>query len=205
MKRPFTINKILDKVHTVFPFDGLYQQVFGHPETSGLWLLYGMEKNGKTWFALKLSEYLSQFRKVLYVSAEEGTGSNFQQAVKRAKLHHRNSRLLFVDYLPVADIHLMLTRRHAPGVVLIDNTTVYGRELRSTDLVGLMREHKHTLFVVLAHERRGEPEGATAVMSKKLAQVIIRVQGLSAQISGRVPGGVIGVDEEKAMLYWGAQ
>ncbi len=203
MKRPLTIGKLFKKEYKTYEFDGVYADVFGQPEVGGIWLLYGIEKNGKTWYALKLSEYLGKHTKVLYISAEEGCGANFQMAVKRAKMSMRNKSVLFSEYVAIKDVETLLKRRYAPGVVILDNVTAYGRELKSTDLIELKRKYRNTIFIIMAHEKNGQPEGAVAVMAKKLASVIINVKGLVAHVGGRVPGGTVTIDEEKAMLYWG--
>lgn len=204
MKRAVSVAKLLSKKMEVYQFDGIWQQAMGNPEKNGLWLIYGREKNGKTWFALKVAEYLSKFGKVEYISAEEGVGPNFQASCKRARLDATNPNLKFREYTPMKEVYELLTRRYRPDVILIDNTSIYGSELRSADIVQLMRQ-ENVLFVVLAHEKRGEPDGAAANMAKKMAKVIMRVEGLTAHVSGRVPGGAISIDETKAALYWGAE
>lgn len=84
MSRTISVKKLYSKKFKTFPFQGLFKEIFGAPSTSGIWLIYGKEKNGKTWGTLLLSEYLSQYEKVLYISAEEGTDMEFQKAVQRA-------------------------------------------------------------------------------------------------------------------------
>ena len=58
-----------------FDFDGVYEAVISKPTTTGMWIIYGNEKNGKTWFALKLADYMSRFASVLYVSVEQKKSS----------------------------------------------------------------------------------------------------------------------------------
>lgn len=203
MKRSVSVAKLLERKLEVYEFDGIWSRVIGNPEKNGIWLIYGREKNGKTWFALKLAEYLSRFCKVLYISAEEGTGPNFQNSCRRASLDYKNKDLQFTEYIPIAELEVALKRRYGPKVVIIDNTSVYGSELKSADVIRLMRNEK-VLFIILAHEKRNQPDGATAVMAKKLAKVILRVEGLTADISGRVPGGLITIDENRSLIYWGS-
>jgi predicted ATP-dependent serine protease len=203
MKRAVSVAKLLERKLEVYEFDGIWGQVIGNPERNGIWLIYGREKNGKTWFALKLAEYLSALSKVLYISAEEGTGPNFQSSCIRANLDYKNRDLQFTEYIPIAELEMVLKRRYSPRVVIIDNTSVYGSELKSADIVRLMRNER-VLFIILAHEKRNQPDGATAVMAKKLAKVILRVEGLTADVSGRVPGGQITIDENRSLIYWGA-
>lgn len=202
--RPLSLEKLLNIRYRVFDFEGLWEKVFGQPEQSGIWILYGPEKNGKTWFALKIAEYLSSFKKVLYISAEEGTAKTFTDACKRAKVSTKSRNLKFTEYKPVDELESYLRRPHTPRIVFIDNMTVYGHEMNTVKLAKLTRDFPKVLFVFMAHEEKGEPLGAKGQMIKRLASVIIRIVGLTAFIGGRVPGGQISIDEEKAMLYWGA-
>jgi len=66
-----------------------------------------------------------------------------------------------------------------------------------------LRKHPNKLFVFIAHQDRKQPDGSVAKLIKKLAKIIIRVEGLSCFISGRCPGGILQIDEEKSKLYHG--
>lgn len=203
MARSLNIRNLYDKVFDFFPFVGLWLKAMGMPETCGAWLLFGLDKNGKTWFALLLAAYLSTFTKVLYISAEEGVAMDFVAACKRAKLEPSNKKLLFREYMSIEDLRAFLRKRKSPRVVFIDNVTMYTDELRATVIKDMLKEHKNVLFVFMAHEEKGLPSTAAAKLVRKLAKIILHVKGLTAFISGRCPGGTLTVDEEKAALYWG--
>lgn len=194
---------LLEKKFKTFPFDGIWKNTLGTPEVSGFWIIYGAEKQGKTWFALKLAEYLSQFENVLYISAEQGTSYTFQEAYHRSGLNPKNKKVKFVAYVELAELEKALKRQRAPKVVFLDNITVYADELKNGKLRQLQMQYKNTLFVFVAHQEEGksEPYTATAKLCKKLAEVIVRVEGLACTISGRCPGGVLCIDEEKSVLY----
>jgi hypothetical protein len=202
--RSLSVSNLYEKTFKTFPFTGVYHRAMDSPETNGAWLIYGAEKNGKTWFALKLAEYLSQFEKTLYVSAEEGIGLGFVAAAKRAKVQTSNKQLQFLEYLPMLEVEQKLCRQRAPKIVFIDNLTIYSDELKGGELRRLLQKHDDKLFVFVAHEEKGEPYTACAKLCRKLAKIICRVEGLTAHVSGRCPGGKISIDEEKAALYWGA-
>ncbi len=204
MIRMLSTTNIFDKKHKVFTFaDQLWSRVFGTPETSGLWIIYGPEKNGKTWMALIASLMLSTFERVLYVSGEEGIGFDFVENCNRAGLERKSKRIYFLDYTEVPELYVLLARKNAPRIVLLDNMTVYNDELKNGALRKLIASFPSTLFIVLAHEERGEPFTATAKLAKKLAKIIIHVKGLACTVSGRCPGGIVIIDEEKACLYHG--
>tara|TARA_R110002051_G_scaffold297564_2_gene363940 strand:+ start:11996 stop:12637 length:642 start_codon:yes stop_codon:yes gene_type:complete len=208
MARTLNLKNLYAKKFKTFAFTGIWKQVIGLPEACGIWIIYGIEKNGKTWFCLILAQYLSQFERVLYVSAEEGTGKDFVAACKRAKLDPNNNNLQFAEYINVEELEVKLKKRAAPKVVFIDNITVYQDELKYGKLRKLKDAYPKVLFVYVAHEdenKKAMPYTATAKLAKKLAKVIVHVQGLACFVSGRVPGGALMIDQEKAMLYHGVQ
>lgn len=206
MAKPLSIASIKKKRFTTFPFYGDYRRVFDEPERNGFWLIYGREKHGKTWFSLMLADYLSKFEKVLYISAEEGFSKAFVDAVERAKIQSDNKKLTMIDYVSLDYVEERLERRAAPKVIFFDNITVMQDDLKNGQLKKLFLKYKDkALFVFIAHQddQQPEPYTATAKMVKKLAKVIVRIEGLTGFVSGRCPGGVLMIDEEKAMLYHG--
>ena len=70
--------------------------------------------------------------------------------------------------------------------------------------IHIPEENPDKLFIFLAHEERGEPYTATAKMIKRLADRIVRVQGLVATVGGRTTGGQFIIDQEKAMILHGS-
>lgn len=205
MARSKTIQNLYDKKHDTFTFNGIWHDTMGDPETNGAWIIYGAEKNGKTWFALKLAEYLSTFEKTTYVSAEEGTGKTFVDACRRAKISVNNKSLHFLEYIPIDELDQKLSRRKAPKIVLLDNVTIYADELKNGVLRKFLQKHSDKLIIFIAHEERKEPYTATAKLARKLAKIIVRVQGLACFVSGRCNGGTLMIDEDKATLYHGTQ
>lgn len=205
MARALTPRNLFDKKFKTFEFTGFWDTVFGMPEIIGVWLIYGMEKNGKTWFSLKLAEYLSNFFKVLYVSAEEGTDKTFVDACNRAKINPKNRNLHFIEYEPLEELNERLKKRKAAKIVFIDNVTIYKDELRNGEFRKMTQIHKNKLLIFVAHEERNEPDGATGRLIKKLSKIFIRVQGLTCFVAGRCPGGELIIDEEKAQLYHGTK
>jgi len=204
MSRSLTVKNLYDKKFKTWPFSGVFQKAMDNPETSGIWLVYGPEKNGKTWFSLMLAKYVSSFERTLYVSAEEGTGRDFINACKRADIETGNRQLQFLEYIPIEELEQKLDSRKSPNVIFLDNTTVYADELKGGAISRLKRKYEDKLFIFIAHEEKGEPYTAAAKMVKKLAKIIVRVQGLTAHISGRCTGGKISIDETKSALYWGS-
>ena len=203
MARTLSLNNLYEKKYKTFPFTGVWNDTIGKPEQVGAWLIYGAEKNGKTWFSLKMAEYISQFEKTLYISAEEGTSKTFQDTCLRAKLDHTNKNLNVIEYESIEELNERLKKRRAPKVVFIDNVTIYQDELKNGAFRKMLKDHKNKLLVFIAHEERNEPYGATGKLIKKLSKVIVRVQGLKCFVSGRCQGGTLIIDEDKSTLYHG--
>jgi len=197
------MKNLYDKKHKTFVLDGVWKEVMGEPERHGAWIIYGLEKNGKTWFALLLADYLARFGKVLYISAEEGAGSAFVDACARARISPNKKGLNVIEYEPMEDVSSYLKKRKSARIVFIDNITIYADELKNGAFRKLLKEHPDVLFIFLAHEERGEPYTATAKLCRKLAKLIFHVQGLACTVSGRCPGGKLVIDEQRAALYHG--
>lgn len=196
---------MFEKVYKTFDhFPPVLSDIFGTPERGGFWIIYGKEKNGKTWVSLMLANLLSQAVTVGYISAEEGMSMNFRDTMDRLGISHKNRKLKLYEYLSLDEIKALLGRsRGKPHVLFIDNTTIYADEIRVPTVRDLQREYPNTLIVFVAHEERNEPWGAHSRMVKKLAKVIIRIEGLRAFVGGRVPGGEFDIDDEAAQLYFG--
>lgn len=202
MSRALTISNIYQMKFRTIPFEGIWEKPFGQPEYNGVWIAFGMDKNGKTTFALKLFEYLGTFDRCLYISAEEGISKSIQDTIRRIGMQP-NKRLQMIGYISIDELEEKLTKRKSARVVFIDNCTVYTDELNKSRLLDLVAKFPHHLFVFLAHEERNVPYTSIARLIKKLAKCIIHVKGLTCMISGRCPGGILTIDEQMSRLYWG--
>lgn len=192
---------LYDMKQECFGFTGKFQEVFGNPPTNGIWAVQGAEKHGKTSFMLSLVKYLSDFAKVLYVSAEEGTDPLFVNSVQRANIPSTN-QIGFLPYISIEELNYKLKKRNAPRIVVIDNMTVYRDELRRNRIIEFMREHKDILLIFISHEEKNkQPSTASGKLVRKLAKIIIRIEGAQAQIMGRCPGGIIEIYEPSAQKY----
>lgn len=202
--KAISISNMLKKKHSTFTFEPPWSLAFtGTPSDSGIWLIWGKQKNGKTSFALMLAKYLSTLRRVLYISAEEGTDMDFVAACKRCGLNPSDN-VSFYEYLPLEEVRQVLKRRNAPEVVFFDNFTIYRDDFKRNALLDLKTDFPNTLFIFLSHEERNEPYPSVARNAIKLAKVIVHIKGLRALVSGRGEvGGEYQIDETKAKLYWG--
>ena len=204
MGRTLSINNLYSQSYSTLTFDGVFEPVFGSPSDRGAWLIYGSEKNGKTTMALILANYLSNQKKVLYLSAEEGTSEPaFVNACMRSGLEVSNRNLHFLDYISIEELDEKLSKRKSASVIFIDNCTVYRDELKGASLKNLLDKHSKKMFVFLAHEERKEPYTSVAKYISKIAKVIIHVEGLACNCFGRIPGGTLTINDDMATLYHG--
>jgi hypothetical protein len=206
MPRSLTIKNLLDKKpgkRLQFASEVLARAI-GPATRRGCWIIYGAEKNGKTWMALQIAKELAGSEKVVYISAEEGLEDSFTAALLRAGLTAAD-RVGLEEYMSVKDIIEKYNKPKAPNVIILDNLTVYADELRPLELKKTFIDAlPDKLLILIAHEERREPFPALARMAKKVANVVINIRGLKAIITSRfASGGEIVIDEEKSALFWG--
>lgn len=204
--RTKTLKSILDKKIERLKLEGVWLEAFGTPGRKGkVWIFYGEEKNGKTWFSILFADYLAKSEPVLYISAEEGLEESFQDVLRRANVDTSNKKFKSEGKgVTLQELDDYLSTRYAPKIVFIDNVTVYVEELKNGGLQKLLKNHPDKLFIFIAHEERGEPYTATAKMIKRLADRIVRIQGLVATVGGRTDGGKFIIDQNKAMILFGS-
>lgn len=203
--RALNMKNVYDQTFEDFEFSGIWKETLGAPEVTGLWIVYGNEKQGKTTLSLQLADYLSQFKEVLYVSAEEGVRKSFVQACKRAGIQHSNKKLKPIRYLDFEALDERLSKKKCPKIVFIDNVSAYADELNKAKFLAFRQKHHNKLIIFLSHEDRKEPDGAIGRFIKKLSDIYIRVVGNAGIVGGRCPGGTIPINEEKAVLYHGTE
>lgn len=205
MSRSLTSRNLLEK-HTgrTVQLSGVLSEVVGDAECKGCWIIYGAEKNGKTWFALTLAKNIAQFERVAYVSAEEGLDKSFRDACQRAGITAAD-KILWDEYMSIDEIIEKYRRPRTPGIVFIDNLTMYNDEIKPSELKKkLMDALPKKLLVFIAHEERKETYPALARMAKKMAKVIVHIAGLKAFVISRFSeGGELTIDEQKSVLFWG--
>lgn len=201
--RAMSLKTLYSKQYKTLELPAPWCDVFGVPETTGTWIVFGNEKNGKTWFTLMLSDVLAKLGKVLYISAEEGTAKTFQDNCRRAGLDVTQRNFQVIDKAPIHELIPYLKKRKAPRIVVFDNTTAY-EEITPKVYRKLRDEFGDThLMIFIAHYEKNEVVGATAKLVKKLAQVICYAEGLRTHVSGRCPGGFLDIDQTQSQIYHG--
>lgn len=69
--RTFSPSDITECTVETYPFTGDWNKILGEPDIRFSTLIRGEAKSGKSTYAAKFAQYVSQFGRVLYISAEE--------------------------------------------------------------------------------------------------------------------------------------
>lgn len=205
MTRSLTARNLFEKRigKTVRIDNELLAEAIGEAEMKGCWLIYGPEKNGKTWFTLQLAKALAYYDKVAYISAEEGTDLSFRRACTRAGINN-SDKILFDEYLSLDEIKAKFSKPKQASILIIDNLTIYPDEFKTTGIRDFVNALPDKLIIFVAHEERNEPYPACARMAKKISKVYIQVKGLKAFVVSRFSeGGAIEINDEMSEMYWG--
>jgi archaellum biogenesis ATPase FlaH len=205
MQRSLTSRNLLDKrPGKIVRFNSeLLTEAIGEAEMKGCWLIYGSEKNGKTWFTLQMAKALAHYDRVAYISAEEGTDLSFQMACERAGITSVD-KILWDDYLSVDELIKKFSKAKTADILVLDNLTIYPDEFKYLGIRDFLNALPNKLIIFVAHEERKLPYPACAKMASKLAKVIVNVKGLRAFVVSRfAQGGAIEINEEMSEMYWG--
>ena len=207
MARAYSNANIRNARFKTADFDGAWLASIGMPVLRGTWLIYGGSGSGKTSFCLQLAKYLSQFGRVLYNSLEQGLSPTMQAAWIAGGMDEAGRRVKLLDREGYDELFERLGKRQSPEIVIIDSIN-YLRGLRLCDYQLLSQRYRKKLFVVVAHEKGGEPKGALAQAIRYDADVKIRVEGYRAMVTSRYATGEVGGDdyiiwEDGADAYWG--
>ena len=188
-------------------FDGAWLASIGLPVLRGTWLIYGGSGSGKTSFCLQLAKYLSQFGRVLYNSLEQGLSPTMQAAWIAGGMEEAGRRVKLLDREGYDELFERLAKRQSPEIVIIDSIN-YLRGLHLSDYQLLSQRYRKKLFIIVAHEKGGEPKGALAQAIRYDADVKIRIEGYRAMVTSRYATGEVGGDDyiiwsDGAAAYWG--
>lgn len=194
-KRMANAREIMETKFRPMGFEGEMLELFGDPEMSGCWIIWGESGNGKTSCALKLVKYLTKFGKVLYDTIEEGISLSFKNAIEREGMLECNNRFFILDKEPLTDLEARLVKRKSPDIIFVDSVQYSG--LNKLTAKALTDKFPRKLFVFISHASGKLPDGRTANAIRYDANVKIMVRGYQAKIQSRYGG-----DKTKTMIIW---
>ncbi|MDR1653558.1 MAG: DNA repair protein RadA [Prevotellaceae bacterium] len=186
MKRALTIKDIENFKPTELNFTGDWLDGIGRPEQTGVWLIWGNSGQGKTFFAMQMAKYLSNFVKVCYNSLEEGLSKSVKDAVIKVNFNKERNFIL-LDKEPIKELIERLKRRKSPKAVIIDSIQYSG--LTYFQVIKLKEMFPKKIFIYVSHAEGAEPKGNIAKSVRFDANVKIYVSEFQAQITSRYGGG----------------
>lgn len=199
IKRAVSVDEIMKKKFKDMKFEGTWENSFGHPETSGVWLIWGASGNGKTTFALMVAMHLNRYARVAYNSLEEGVSKSLQIAMGRVDL--LNCKQVIIISEDMAELRKRLDCHKSPQVIIIDSFQYTG--LTKNEYKQLKRDYPTKLFIFISHSEGSQPEGRTAKFVKYDADVKVHIEGYKAFVVSRYGGGApFVVWREGAAQYW---
>lgn len=202
MKRGLSVDNVLNAKFNGLDFDGKWAEVFGCPERSHSWAIWGQSGSGKTTFNMQLAKYLSSFESVLYNSLEEGLSKSIQMAYKRADICKGDKVTLISE--PMDELQARLKKRKSPNIVIIDSVK-YTR-FRFVDYERFCSLFPQKLFIWIMHSQGKEPKGAVSCDIRYDSFVKIYTEGYRAFVTSRyVEGGdgYMDIWAEGAKDYYG--
>jgi hypothetical protein len=208
MRRSLSNRDVLAAKFEVADFEGEWLRSLGRPELRGSWIIWGGSGSGKTTFTLMLCKYLTGFTRVAYNSLEQGLSLSLQIAWKRVGMEEAGSRIMLLRKEPLGELRKRLRKHKSPKVIVIDSVQ-YLVGFRLADYVQLLREFPSKLFIWIAHEDQGHPDGKLAKQIRYDADIKMHIEGFKAQVVTRYEraeysegGKDYVIWEEGAKAYW---
>lgn len=201
-KRAVSVDQILKKKFKEMDFEGKWEESFGIPEMSGVWMIWGHSGNGKTNLALQLCKYLTKFGKVVYNTLEEGARKSFKRSIQLSNMALVKKNFSVLNREPLEELKERLRAHKSPHIIIIDSLQYLG--LKRSEYVALKEEFSDKLFIFISHADGKHPKGSLAGFVRYDADIKIFVEGYKAFPTSRYGGGCEFVIWRKgADEYWG--
>ncbi len=187
----------------VFPFTGRWYDLFGTPESVGIWFIWGNSGNGKSSFAMQLAKALAEFETVAYDSLEEGASKSMQDKLERHQMMDVNRKFRLLDCESLEELEERMSKPKQPRIYIIDSFQY--TQLTYRTYKKLKEQHRDKLIIFISHADGTMPAGRSAKSVMYDATLKIWVQGHRAFSKGRFigPTGQFDIWPEGAERYWG--
>ena len=208
MKKAFSVSDVLRQRSRMFRNVGPFEHLFGHPERSGVWFIWGQSGNGKSSFVMQLCKALlhpDNGISILYDSLEESTSETMRQSLLRHGMDGtRGFQILQPEYID--DLIHRLHAKYSPQVIVIDS--VQHMMLSFAEYVRLREAFPHKLFILVSQADGRNPSGKAAKAIMYDATLKLWVEGYRCFSKGRFFGpdplrSDYTIWDERARLYWG--
>lgn len=192
------VTEFLSKVFDAFPFTDEWLDTFGEPEKNFVMILFGDPGNGKTEFAVKLAKYLSNFRKVLYSSSEQGISKSLQDAIRRNDMTGTKGKVFFTKPETFDDLVVRLKRKASPGIVIIDSLDYM--KLTAEQFKELRKLFPRKAFIIISWASNDKPKTQPARDVEYMADIKVLVKQFKAYPRSRFGGNKPFVIWDKAAV-----
>ena len=175
--RTYSPSQITERNVETYPFTGDWQKILGEPDIRFSTLIRGEAKSGKSTYCAKFAQYVSQFGRVLYISAEERINSKTLQ--NRIKLCSVTSeKVRFVHTKRLEDIYKLI-QTGGYRFVILDSIQHIQMSLQDfEDLRHHYKRRKISFHIVMQM-------GVNITQWKHEVDVLIEVKQGRAQVHGR--------------------
>lgn len=166
------------------PFDGEWERAFGRPSLYERWFIDGESTSGKSTFVMLLGKKLCEYKKVAYLSLEEGVNLSFKRRMKRLHMSDVNGRFLVLVGETIEQLAERLKKPKSPHFVIIDSVQYMGLNFAKIKAL-LLDQFPRKSFIFVSQNYKGEPKGKTANDLKYDAGVKVSTMGYRAYCTGR--------------------
>lgn len=200
-KRAYSPSELMRMKRPVMDFEGKWEQAFGRPATTGLWIIWGNSGNGKSSFTMQLAKYLCRFGKVFYNSIEEDKDNTFIKMLERNEMWEVDKKF-FTCKLTLEELEARMNAPRSEQIYIIDSFQAGGFTTEGPNgYQGLVDRHPNKLIIFVSRADGNKPLGRSAVNLMYDAAVKIWVESFKAYCKGRFspkPGVFYTIWEEGA-------
>lgn len=210
MKKAFSVGEVIRQKKRTFDDVGAFEQLFGHPERSGVWFIWGQSGNGKSSFVMQLCKQLIKAApnaKIIYDSLEESTSKTFQDSlIRHGMADTQRFQILEPEYRD--DLMARLREKRSADIIVIDSIQHFMVTYR--EYVQMKEAFPKKLFIIISQADGKAPAGKAAKSVMYDATLKIWVEGYKAFSKGRFFGpdpnkSEYTIWQERADVYWGGQ
>lgn len=167
-------------------FTGLWEESFGRPETNFTCIIYGPSGNGKTEFCVQFAKYLSNFKRVLYFSREEGISKTIQKAFERNNMMECKGRVILGEKGNFESLYKYLEKKNSPEIVIIDSLDYM--KLTADQFKALIGRFPRKAFIIISWNRGAQPKSQAGKDIEYMCDIKITVKQYQAYVRSRFGG-----------------
>ena len=202
-RRAITVNELINKKRDTLPFEGVWKDCMGCPQSNAVIFIWGKSGNGKTRFIVQFIKYLAQhIDKILLDSLEEGDSESLARAFRDEDMHEVHGKVFILDNEPVDQLCIRLKKKKQAQAIVIDSWQYTRKDYAFYQQ--MKEQFKKKMFIINSHAAGNNPKGSSADDIRYDAMIKIHVMKYVASIQSRF-GSIkpYVIWEEGAKKKWG--